>query len=65
MEINKAICDSFIDGYNRGKEDLLARAYEWLQCIDFEVDYFTNDNDGYTFFNADKFIEDFRKAIDK
>lgn len=64
MEINKAICDSFVDGYNRGKEDMLVKARDWLQLIDFEVEYFTTDSDGYTFFNADKFIEDFRKVIE-
>ena len=33
---------------------LVDKGVEWLQCIDFEVDYFTTDSDGYTFFNVDK-----------
>lgn len=47
------------------KQEFIEKACEWLQCIDFEVDYFSTDSDGYTFFNADKFIEDFKKAMEE
>ena len=44
---------------------MVGKARDWLQCIDFEVEYFTTDSDGYTFFNADKFIEEFCKAMEE
>lgn len=46
-------------------ETMIDKACGWFRCIDFEVDYFTTDNDGYTFFNADKFIEDFCKVMEE
>ena len=51
--------------YSKGyiEQILIKKACEWFRCVDFEVDYFTTDSDGYTFFNADKFIEDFKKAM--
>lgn len=56
---------AFIAGAKWADETMIGKACEWFQCIDFEVDYFTTDHDGYTFFNADKFIEDFRKAMEE
>ena len=47
------------------EEKIIDKVCEWFKCIDFEVDYFTTDSDGYTFFNADKFIEDFRKTMEE
>ena len=44
---------------------VIEKARKWMQCIDFEVEYFTTDRDGYTFFNADKFIEDFCKEMEE
>ena len=44
---------------------MVGKARDWLQCIDFEVDYVTTDSDGYTFFNADKFIEEFCKEMEE
>lgn len=44
---------------------MMGKARDWLQCIDFEIEYFTTDSDGYTFFNADKFIEDFCKKMEE
>lgn len=44
---------------------MIGKACDWLQCVDFEVDYITTDSDGYTFFNADKFIEEFCKAMEE
>ena len=39
---------------------------EWFECIDLKGDYFTIDSDdGCTFFNIDKFIEDFSKAMEE
>ena len=46
-------------------ETMICKARGWLQCIDFEVEYFTTDSDGYTFFNADKFIKDFCKKMEE
>lgn len=46
-------------------ETMIDKACGWFRCIDFEVDYFTTDSDGYTFFNADKFIEDFCKVMEE
>lgn len=43
---------------------MIGKARDWLQCVDFKVDYITTDSDGYTFFNADKFIEEFCKAME-
>ena len=53
--------------YSKGyiEQKLIEKACKWLETIDFEVDYFTNDSDGYIFFNADKFIEDFKKTMKK
>lgn len=66
---NQEIINSYITGYNKGKLDskieFIEKAREWMQCIDFEVEYFTIDSDGYTFFNADKFIEDFCKTMEE
>lgn len=44
-------------------EELIDKACKWMECIDFEMEYQYTDNDGYAFFDADKFIEDFRKAM--
>lgn len=48
---------------NKIKEELIKKACKWMECIDFEMEYQYTDNDGYSFFDADKFIEDFRKAM--
>ena len=44
---------------------MVSKVRDWLQCIDFEVEYFTTDSDGYTFFDADKFIEEFCKKMEE
>ena len=54
---------SFKEAVEWADKTMIDKARDWLQCIDFEVEYFTIDSDGYTFFNADKFIEDFCKAM--
>ena len=51
--------------YKQGLEHFIDRACEWMRNIDFDFDYQYNDDDGYTFFNADKFIEDFCKAMEE
>ena len=67
---NKSIRDKgiayleFIEAAEWADRTMIDKACEWLQCIDFEVEYFTIDSDGYTFFNADKFIEDFCKTME-
>lgn len=47
----------------REEQKLIDKACKWMENIDFEMDYQYTDNDGYSFFDADKFIEDFRKAM--
>ena len=54
----------FVNTAEWADRTMIDKACEWLQCIDFEVEYFTIDSDGYTFFNADKFIEDFCKTME-
>lgn len=55
----------FIESAKWADKTMIGKARDWLQCIDFEVEYFTTDSDGYTFFNADKFIEDFCKKMEE
>lgn len=57
--------EGFIEGAKWADKTMMGKARDWLQCIDFEVEYFTTDSDGYTFFNADKFIEDFCKKMEE
>lgn len=59
------VTDGFIEGANWADKTMIDKICDWLQNIDFEVEYFTTDSDGYTFFNADKFIENFRKAMEE
>lgn len=53
------------DGVRLADKTMIEKACEWLENIDFEMDYHYIDNDGYTFFNADKFIKDFCKAMEE
>ena len=68
---NKSIRDKgiayleFIEAVEWADRTMVGKARDWLQCIDFEVEYFTTDSDGYIFFNADKFIENFCKAMEE
>ena len=55
----------FVEAAEWADRTMIEKACEWLECIDFEVDYHTTDSDGYTFFNVDKFIEDFIKAMEE
>ena len=57
--------EGFIEGAKWADKTMIEKARGWLQCIDFEIEYFTTDSDGYTFFNADKFIEDFCKKMEE
>ena len=59
------LTNCFIKGAKWADKTMIGKARGWLQCIDFEVEYFTTDSDGYTFFNADKFIEDFCKKMEE
>jgi hypothetical protein len=54
----------FIEGAEWMQKTMIGKACEWLVNIDFEVDYQYNE-DGYTFFDADKFIKEFRKAMEE
>lgn len=56
---------AFKEGAKWADKTVIDKICDWLQNIDFEVEYFTTDSDGYTFFNADKFIENFRKAMEE
>jgi hypothetical protein len=55
---------AFEEGAKWADKTMIDKACEWLKCVDFEVDYITTDSDGYTFFNADKFIEEFCKTME-
>ena len=55
---------SFEDGAKWADKTMTNKACKWLECIDFEMEYHYSE-DGYTFFDADKFIEDFRKAMEE
>ena len=67
---NKSIRDKgiayleFIETVEWADRSMICKARDCLQNVDFEVDYVTTDSDGYTFFNADKFIEEFCKAME-
>ena len=52
----------FIEGAEWADKTMINKACKWIECIDFEMEYHYSE-DGYTFFDADKFIEDFRKAM--
>lgn len=43
---------------------MIDKACEWMECIDFEMEYQYSD-DGFTFFNKEKFINDFCKAMEE
>lgn len=45
-------------------EKYFDKTCEWLEDINFEREY-QYSNDGYTFFNKEKFINDFRKAMEE
>lgn len=45
-------------------EKYFDKTCEWLEDINFEREY-QYSNDGYTFFDKEKFINDFRKAMEE
>ena len=55
----------FIDGAKWADVSMMGKICEWLENIDFEVEYMYSDNDGYTLFDTDKFINDFRKTMEE
>jgi hypothetical protein len=56
----------FVEAAEWADRTMIHKACEWFECIDFKGDYFTIDSDdGCTFFNIDKFIEDFSKAMEE
>ena len=46
------------------QEHIIDKACEWLEDIDYVMQYQYSE-DGCTFFNKDKFIIDFRKAMEE
>ena len=54
----------FIEAAEFADRTMIGKARDWLQDVDFEVDYVTTDSDGRTVF-ADKFIEKFCKAMEE
>lgn len=50
--------------YNTAYKDAMDFVCEWMTLIDFEMQYQYSD-DGYTFFDADQFIKDLRKAMEE
>ena len=57
------ITDAYVDGAKWADKTMIDKMLKWMECIDFEMDYQYSE-DGYTFFDADKFINDFRKAME-
>ena len=50
--------------YDAGYNDAIEKAIEWLETIDFEMEYMDSSS-GYTFFDKEKFINDFRKTMEE
>ena len=63
-EIMRQMNDIIDKCYNTGYKDAMDFACEWMALIDFEMQYQYID-DGYTFFDADQFIKDLRKAMEE
>lgn len=55
---------SFIQAAEWADETMMEKICEWLETIDFEMEYMYND-DGYTFFDEEKFIKDLRKTMEE
>ena len=55
--------EAFEKGYEAGKQEMIEKACDWFEDIDFEIQYQYSE-DGSTFFDGGKFIEDFRKAME-
>ncbi len=55
---------SFIQGAEWADETIIEKMREWLETIDFEMEYMYS-SDGYTFFDNEKFINDFRKTMEE
>ena len=47
------------------KKEIIDKSFEWLETIDFEMEYMYSDSDGYTFFDKEKFISDLRKTMEE
>ena len=54
----------FTTGAQWADETMIDKICKWLKTIDFEMEYMYSD-DGYTFFNKEKFINDFRKTMEE
>lgn len=54
----------FEEGAKWADKTMIDKACEWLDNIDFEMEYHYSD-DGYTFFNKESFINDFHKAMEE
>lgn len=55
----------FIEGAKWADVSMINKICEWLETIDFEMEYMGSDDDGYTFFDEEKFINDFRKTMEE
>lgn len=69
MEINKVICDSFVDGYNRGKEDMLVKACEWMEKTFFDICDLSKRSDNIQVVSKHKgkrdLIENFKRTMEE
>lgn len=56
--------EGFIDGANWADKTMIDKVCEWLEDMDFEFEYHYSE-DGFVFFDKEKFINDFRKAMEE
>ena len=54
----------FTTGAKWADETMIDKICKWLETIDFEMEYMYS-SDGYTFFDKEKFINDFRKTMEE
>lgn len=55
--------NSFVQAAEWADETMMEKMCSWLESIDFEMEYMYSD-DGYTFFDREKFIRDLRKTME-
>ena len=64
MSYNGDEFHSFLQAAEWADETMMEKMCAWLESIDFEMEYMNSD-DGYTFFDKEKFIGDLRKTMEE